>query len=93
MLKLIYIPKYIVAFLFLSILQTGIRTIYRWKKTNGEFTDWLDFVYDNNWRTYKVVLYEVFFLDLITCRRCGKLKAYKGKYCEECKKEILLEEI
>ena len=93
MLKLVYIPLYILWFISLLFAQVSVRTIYRIHAADDELTEWFNFTYDNNWSEPKIILYEMFFLDLFVCHKCGKLRAYKGKYCEDCKDEVLKEEI
>ena len=82
----------IIGFIFTLEVQVVIRGEIRFQR-DMENRDWFNFTYENKWSFKKKFFYELFLLDLITCYGCGKLKAYKGKYCEDCKDEILKEEI
>ena len=82
----------IIGFIFTLEVQVVIRDEIRSQK-DMEDRDWFNFTYENKWSFKKKFLYELFFLDLITCHKCGKLKAYKGKYCKDCKDEVLKEKI
>lgn len=91
MLILVFIPLYIFYFISFLFIQMALRKIYREEIKNDY--DWFNFWVKNNWNIKRVLLYEIFFLDLFTCHRCGKLKTYKGKYCDDCKDEIVKEKI
>lgn len=84
----------LISFGWLIIVLEGqvlIRTSIRRRK-DIEDRDWLELTYEEDWNHNKIFLYEMFFLDLFTCRECGKINRH-GKLCEECKEEKIIEEI